>query len=58
VKIFGDDMTWVPFITRTDPDSCKTCNGFGGIYDDETMNGEGLPHEMACPECHPYENDD
>jgi DnaJ-class molecular chaperone len=51
-------MAWIPFIERTDPDSCKTCNGFGGIYDNETMNGEGLPHEMACPECHPYENDD
>jgi DnaJ-class molecular chaperone len=46
-------MSWVPFIDRTDEDSCKTCNGYGGIFDNETMDHEGQPHSMQCPECHP-----
>jgi hypothetical protein len=44
-------MAWIPFVKRTDQNSCKTCNGYGGILDDETMDGEGLPWTQLCPEC-------
>jgi len=44
-------MAWVSFIERTDEDSCTTCNGYGGIYDDETFDTNGEPHSMQCPDC-------
>ena len=44
-------MSWKPFIPRTDETSCKTCNGYGGILDDEHLTSEGLPDMMQCPDC-------
>jgi len=44
-------MTWVPFIERTDEDSCETCNGYGGLLDDDEIDMDGMPVTMSCPDC-------
>jgi hypothetical protein len=32
-------------------DDCEICNGYGGVYDDDTMDINGLPEMYPCPEC-------
>jgi hypothetical protein len=43
---------WKPLGKRTCKDSCRMCNGSGGLYDDETIGPiDGLPQFKPCPAC-------
>lgn len=45
-------MAWKSMCKRTDESSCKTCNGYGGVYDDDTISPfDGLPVTKLCPQC-------
>ena len=43
-------MTLRAMNNKEDAD-CPTCGDSGGVFDDETIDGEGLPNFYPCPDC-------